>query len=105
MVFDVTRAVDVLGIGRIALELGENCGKWFANETSEDVEAAAGGHADHKLTDAELAAAAQDRFERRHQRLGPFDAEPLGSGIAAVEKPFEGLGGGQRSQNLFFFAG
>ena len=41
-------------------------------------------------------------FERRHQQLGALDAEPLGAGIAAVEKPLEGLGDGQDPQHLLF---
>ena len=103
MVFDVARAVDVLGIGRIALELGEDRGKRLADEIGEHVEPAAVRHADHEFADAELAAAAQDRLERRHQRFGAFDAKPLGAGVAPVEKPLEGLGRGQGPQNLFFY--
>ncbi len=95
MVFDVAGAVDVLGIGRIALELGEDRGKRFADEIGEHVEPAAMRHADHEFTNTELAAAVQDRFERRHQRLGALDAEPLGAGVAPVEKPLEGLRLGQ----------
>ena len=52
-------------------------------------------HADHEFAGRPSAALAQDRFERRHQRFGALDAEPLGAGIATVEKPLEGLGGGQ----------
>ena len=58
MVFDVARAVDVLGIGRIALELREDRGKGLADEIGEHVEAAAMRHADHEFADTEVAAAA-----------------------------------------------
>ena len=61
-------------------------------------------HADDELADAELGAAAQDRFQRRHQRLGALDAEPLRAGVAAVEKALEGLGRGQDPQDSFLAA-
>ena len=103
MVFDVARAMDMLGIGRIALELGEDRGKRLADKIGQNVEPAAMRHADHEFPDAELAAAAQDRLEGRHQRFGALDAEPLGAGIAAVEKPLEGFGGGQAPQDFLLF--
>src|SRR5437763_12792937 len=59
VVFDVTRAVDMLGVCRIALELGEDRGKRLAEKVGEHVERAAMGHADHELADAEFAPAAQ----------------------------------------------
>ena len=95
VVFDVARAMDVLGIGGIPLELGEDRGKRFADEICEHVETAPVRHADHELTDTELVAAVEDRLQRRHQRLGAFDAKPLGAGVAPVEKPLEGLPLGQ----------
>ena len=105
VVFDVAGAVDVLWVGRIALELGENRGKRLAYEIGEHVEPAAVRHADHELTDTEFAAAVQDCFECRHQRLGTLDAETLGAGVAPVEKPLEGLRLGQSPQNFFFYTG
>ena len=102
MVFDVARAMDVLGLGRDALELGEDRGEGLADEIGQHVEPAAMRHADHELPDAELAAAAQDRLQRRHQRFGTLDAEALGAGVAAIEKPLEGLGRGQGLQDLLF---
>ncbi len=105
MVFDVARAVDVLGIGRIALELGEDRGKRFADKICEHVEAAAVRHPDHEFTNTEFVAAVQDCFERRHQRLGALDAEPFGASVAPVEKPFEGLRLGQCPQDLFSYSG
>ena len=52
MVFDVARAVDMLGIGRIALELGEDRGVGLADKIGEHVEPAAMRHADHVFLDA-----------------------------------------------------
>src|SRR5260370_41552811 len=94
MVFDVARALDVVEICGIGLELGKDCGKGLADKIGEHVEAAAMRHADHEFADVELGAAAQDGLERRHQRFGSLDAEPLGPGIAAIEKPLKDLGGG-----------
>ena len=68
MVFDVGRALDILGIGGIALELREDRREGLAHEIGQHVEPAAMGHADHHLVDAELAAALQDLLQRRDQR-------------------------------------
>src|SRR5690242_17391195 len=95
MVFDVARALDVLGIGGIALELGEDRGEGLAEEIGEHVEPAAMWHADDQLLHAELAAALDDLLERRDQRLAAFEAEALGAGVAAVQEALEGLGGGK----------
>ncbi len=100
MVFDVARAVDVLGVGRIALEFGKDRGIGLADEIGEHVQPAAMRHADHEFLDAERGAAPQDRLQRRHQGLAALDAEALGAGIAAVEKPLKGLGGGQDLQDF-----
>ena len=100
MVFDVARALDVVGVGRIALEFGEDRGDGLADEIGEHVEPAAMRHADHEFADAELGAAPQDRFQRRHQRFGAFEAEPLGAGVTAVEKALEGLGDRSGSPEL-----
>src|SRR5207302_6532618 len=62
MIFDVAGPVDVLGWRRIALELGEDRGKGLADEIRQYVAPAATGHADHKLANAELAAAVEDRL-------------------------------------------
>ena len=95
MVLDVARALDVLGIGRIALELGEDRREGLAHDVGQHVQAAAMGHADHDLLDAELAAALQDLLQGRDQGLAAVQAEALGAGIFLVEEPLEGLGGGQ----------
>src|ERR1700716_720930 len=85
MVFDIARALDVLGVGGVALEFGKDRGERLAHEIGQHVEPAAMRHADDKLADAKLGAAAQDRSERRHQRFRALDAEPLGPGMAAGE--------------------
>ena len=69
MVLDVARALDVLGIGGIALELGEDRGERLAHEVGQHVEPAAMRHADDELLHAELAAALDDLLQRRDQRL------------------------------------
>ena len=102
VVFDVARAVNMLGVGRIALELGKDRGERLADEIGEQVEAPAMRHADDEFADAERAAATQDRFQRRHQGFGALDAEALGAGITAVEKALKGLRGRQDLQNFLF---
>ena len=103
MVFDVARALDVVRVDRIALEFGEDRGDGLADEIGEHVEPAAMRHADHEFAEAELGAAPEDRFERRHQQLGAFEAKPLGAGVTAIEEALEGLGPGQARQNSFPF--
>ncbi len=101
MVFDIARAMDLLGVGRIALEFGKDRGERFADKIGQHVEPPAMRHADDEFASAERAAPAQDRLQCRHQGFGALDAEPLGAGIAAVEKTLEGLGNGQDLQDLF----
>ena len=105
MIFDVARAVYVLWIGRIALELREDRGKRFADKIGEHVQTAAVRHADHEFTDTELAAAVEDRLQRRHEEFGAFDAKPLGAGVAPVEKPLERLRLGQCPQDFLPYSG
>ena len=102
MVFDVARALDVLGVRGIALELGEDCGERLAHEIGQHIEPAAMRHADDEFADAELGAATQDRFERRHQRFRALDAEAFGAGVASIEKALERLGRGQHPQDFLF---
>jgi hypothetical protein len=52
MVFDIARAVDMLGVCRIALELGEDRGEGLADKIGKHIEAAAVRHADHELANA-----------------------------------------------------
>src|SRR5215475_13864930 len=94
VVLDVSRAVNVIGIGRIALKLREDRRKRLADEIGEHVETPAMRHADDEFANTKLAAALKDRFEGRHQGLGSLDAEPLGSRVPPVEKPLESFGGG-----------
>ena len=56
-------------------------------------------HADDQLFHAQLAAALQDLFERRHQRLAAIEAEALGAGIALVAEALEHFGIGQALQD------
>ena len=95
MVFDVARALHVLGIGGIALEFGEQRGERLAHHVGQHVEPAAMRHADHQLLHAELAAALDDLLQRRDQRFAAFEAEALGAGVALVEEALELLGRGQ----------
>ena len=57
-------------------------------------------HADHQFAHPQRRTAPQDRFQRRHQRFAALDAEPLGPGVAAVEKALEGFGDRQDFQDF-----
>src|SRR5437762_3937517 len=88
------------GLAALPWNSEKNRGERLAHEIGQDVEPAAMRHADDEFVDPELGAAAQDRFERRHQGFRALDAEPFGPGIAAVEKALERLGRGQDAQDL-----
>ena len=60
VIFDVAGAADVVGLGRAARELVEDGAVRLAHDVGEHVEAAAVGHADDDLVDAELAAVLDD---------------------------------------------
>ncbi len=99
MVFDVARALHVLGIDGIALEFREHGGERLAHHVGEHVQAAAMRHADHQLFHAELAAALDHLLERRDQRFAAIEAEALGAGVALVAEFLEHLGIGQALQD------
>src|ERR1051326_7963446 len=58
MVFDIARALDVLRVGGVALELREDRGEGLAHEIGQNIEPAAMRHADDEFANAELGAAA-----------------------------------------------
>ncbi len=95
MIFDVARALDFLGICRVALKLGEDRGERLAEEIRKHVESTAMRHADDQFLQAELAAALDDLLEGWDQRFRALDAKALGAGITLVEEALVSLGGGQ----------
>ena len=92
MVLDVAGAFDRVGIGRAALELVEQRAVRLAHDLREHVEAAAMRHADHDFLHAEIAAALDDLLQRGDQRLGPIEAEALGTGELDVAEFLEAFG-------------
>src|SRR4029079_16611083 len=80
MVFDVAGALDVVGRGWSALELVEDDAVGLAEHLRQHVQAAAMGHAENDLTQAELAAALDGLLERRDKRFAAVEAEALGAG-------------------------
>src|SRR5690348_5787953 len=99
MVLDVTRALHILRVRRIALELREQRDEGLADHVRQHVQPAAMRHADDQLLHAELTAALDDLLERGNERLRAFEAEALGAGVAAVEKPLQDLSVGQALEN------
>ena len=79
MVFHVARAAHFLGLRGTALELGEQCRVALVQDVHEGVQAAAMGHADHYVADAELAAALQDLLDAGDHRFAAIEAEALGA--------------------------
>ena len=92
VVLDVARALDLVRLEGAALELVEDRAVRLAHHVGQHVEAAAMGHAEHDLLDAELAAALDDLLERRDHRLAAVEAEALGAGVLHVEELLEALG-------------
>src|SRR5262249_7273686 len=81
VVFDVARAIDVVGLERAALEFVEDGAMRLAHDVGEDVETPAVRHADDDFLDPELATALDDLLYRRHHRLGAVEAQTPRAGI------------------------
>src|SRR3990170_5860818 len=92
VVLHVARALDLVGMGRAALELVEDRPVGLGHDIGEHVETPAMGHADDDLVYAKMAAALDDLLERRNHRLAAVEAEALGAGIFHVEAALEALG-------------
>ena len=89
VIFYVAGAFDFVGSPRPALELVKDRPVRLAHDLGQHVEPAAVCHAEHDLLDAERAAALDDLLQRRHHRLRPVDAEPLGTGVFDVDEFLE----------------
>jgi hypothetical protein len=92
MIFDVAGALDRVGIGRAALEFMEQRAMRLAHHLRQHVEATAMRHADHDFLHAEIAAALDDLLQRRNQRFGAVEAEPLGAGEFEIAEFLEAFG-------------
>src|SRR4029077_7553369 len=89
VILHVARAFDVVGRSRAALELMEDRAMRLGHDLREHVEAPAMRHTEHDFLYAEIAAALDDLFECRDERLGPVEAEPLGAGELDVAEFLE----------------
>ncbi|MNX78704.1 hypothetical protein D3C86_1103090 [compost metagenome] len=92
VVFDVARALDVRRHGRTALELVEDGLVGLAHDGGERVQAAAVGHAEDDLVNAQVAAALDHLLQGRDHGLAAVQAEALGAGEALVQEAFKALG-------------
>ena len=92
VIFDVARALDLVGHGGAALELVEQHAVRLCHHLREHVEPAAMRHAEHDLLHAEIAAALDDLLERRDQRFAAVEAEALGAGELHVAELLEAFG-------------
>ena len=92
MILDVARALHLVRVGGMTLELGEDGDVGLAHDIREHVQPAAVGHAEHDLLDAEFAAALQNLFQRRNRSFTSIETKALGSGELDVQKALELLG-------------
>ncbi len=92
VVLHVARALDLVGMGRAALELVEDRPVGLGHDIGQHVQAPAMRHADDDLVQAELAAAFDDLLERRHHGFATVEPEALGAGIFHVEEALEAFG-------------
>src|SRR5688572_868571 len=75
----------------LPLELGEQRRVWFPHDVREHVEPAPVRHADYHPARAERRGAIDGCIEHRHQRVGPFDREPLLSLEGEAQEPLEAI--------------
>ena len=92
VIFDVARALDLVGRRRAALEFVEDRAVRLGHHLGEHVQPPAMRHAEHDLLDAERAAALDDLLERRDHRFGAVEAEALGAGEFQVAELLEAFG-------------
>jgi hypothetical protein len=91
VVLDIAGALEVIGIGRSALELREDRGKRLLHQVREHVEASTMGHADYDVLDPGLRRPAHHHLQGRYNRLASIEPEALGALELLVEKSLEDL--------------
>jgi hypothetical protein len=92
VVFHIARPFDILGLEAAALEFVEDRAIGLAHHIGEHRQPAAMRHADHELLHPQRAAALDDLFHRRDQRLATVKAEPLGAHVFDMQELFEAFG-------------
>src|SRR4030095_13113337 len=92
MIVRSARATPFRGLRGATLELGEQRRVALVQDVHERVEAAAMGHADHDVADAELAAALQDLLDAGDQRFAAVQAEAFRADELDAEIAFQALG-------------
>ena len=92
MVFHIARAIDIFGFEAAALEFVEDRAVGLAHHIGQNRQAAAVGHADDDLFQAQGTAALDDLFHRGDQRLAAIKAEALGAHVFDMEEFLEAFG-------------
>ncbi len=95
VVFDVARALHIVGLEALAAELGEHRGERLLHDVDQRVEPAAMRHADGDLVDALRGHRLDHRVQRRNGDLAAFQPEPLGGDVALLAEHLEALGLGE----------
>ena len=92
MVFHIARPVDILGFEAAALKLVEDRPIGLGHHIGQHAEAAPVRPADDNVAHAEIAAALDDLFHCRDQRLAAVKAETLGAHIFDMQELLKTLG-------------
>src|SRR5262245_32891332 len=98
MVFDIARALSRFRID-VAFELRKDFCVRFAHNIGKDIEPAAVGHTNDRLTHTLFSGQFQKFIEERYHGFCPFRREALVADEPCVEKPFKGLCSSQESEN------
>jgi len=91
VVLDVTCALEVVGLRRATLELGQNCLERLLHQVRQHVQAPAVRHADHDVFDALPCGTANDHLEGCHHHLATVEPEALRALVLLVEELLETL--------------
>src|SRR3984957_19252390 len=99
VIFDVARAVELIGRIGAALELMEDDAMRLAHHLAQHVKPAAMGHAESDVFQPKLAAALDDLLKRWNHRFRAVEAEALRARIFDVEEILATLGFSQLAED------
>ena len=103
MVFDVARALHIVGLEALAAEFGEHRGERLLHDVDQRVEPAAMRHADGDLVHALRGHRLDHRVQRRNGDLAAFQPEPLGGDVALLAEHLEAFGLGELLEHAALF--
>ena len=104
VIFHITRATSLFWIGRVAEKLGNNGTERLCQNIMQNIQPSTVRHADDNFAEAELAAALEDLFQRRNDRLTTIQTKALGPGIFLMKIPLKFCGITIDSEKLFLLS-